>query len=456
MERIASAIAEIENASGSIAKTALLKKYADLPGFKEVLKFIYSPYIRTGIAKTKLLKGKHDIVWQGFESYKDILNYFMQYQTGSAMDVNAAWRFINAQQSNLTKDLVVSIVTKDLKIGVTETTLNKVYGSDFIPKIGVMLAEKYPEFKYKVSGPFIVTEKLDGHRRLLVKENGKVKFYTRSGLPDEGLVDVEEEAKYLPDNMVYDGEFLAKGTYADSIALRQATGSIMNRKGTRKGVDFNIFDLLPIEDFNKGKSFDGAINRKISLGALFEDKSILCLVETLAGSSKAPGLMQTFFNDMCILYTDVGPSIALQHIKPVPILGIACTEQEILDFATPIWKRKFEGVMLNTFNAPYEIKRTKELLKVKHTEEHRLAIVDTVEGEGKYTGMLGALIVNYKGYHVGVGSGFTDAQRQTIWELRDSMIGRIIEVDTFGESTDKAGYISLNCPIFKRFVEEVE
>ena len=68
--------------------------------------------------------------------------------------------------------------------------------------------------------------------------------------------------------------------------------------------------------------------------------------------------------------------------------------------------------------------------------------------------MLGALVVIYNGNKVGVGSGLSDAQRIEIWENPENYIGKFIEIDTFGESTNQQGTKSLNCPIFKRFVGE--
>jgi hypothetical protein len=57
------------------------------------------------------------------------------------------------------------MVTKNLKIGITDTSLNKVYGADFIPRIGCMLGVPYSENKHKVKGPFIATEKARWHQK---------------------------------------------------------------------------------------------------------------------------------------------------------------------------------------------------------------------------------------------------------------------------------------------------
>ncbi len=432
MKEIARAVYEIQAAPGRNDKLALLRQYENLPGFKETLRFVYDPYIKTGIADKKLIKGMHDMKDEQLTVY-DIIEYFEANQTGTDDDVHFAWLFINAQETDQAKDLAFAMIIKNLKIGVTDTSLNKVYGADFIPRIGCMLGMPYPENKHKVKGPFIATEKLDGIRRILVKEKGKCRLYSRSGIEDEGLVEIIEEAKYLPDNTVYDGELLAIGTYENSIALRQATNSIANRKGIRKGVLFNIFDIIPLDEFKKGKSKYNALNRKLLLGAMFGDEGIRHLHDDWAK------MMVAF---------DIGAQ-GLTAIKAVPILGVANTEEEIAELVTPIWKRGGEGIMLNTFDGYYELKRSNSLLKVKYVESMDLKVVDILEGTNKYKGMMGALVVDYKGYRVGVGSGFSDEERQRFWDNPEEIIGKTIEVDTFGESKDQFENVSLNCPIFR-------
>ncbi len=431
MKEIARAVYEIQAAPGRNDKLALLRQYENLPGFKETLRFVYDPYIKTGIADKKLIKGMHDMKDEQLTVY-DIIEYFEANQTGTDDDVHFAWLFINAQETDQAKDLAFAMIIKNLKIGVTDTSLNKVYGADFIPRIGCMLGMPYPENKHKVKGPFIATEKLDGIRRILVKEKGKCRLYSRSGIEDEGLVEIIEEAKYLPDNTVYDGELLAIGTYENSITLRQATNSIANRKGIRKGVSFNIFDIIPLDEFKKGKSKYNALNRKLLLGAMFGDDGIQHLHDDWAKMMVAFDLGHKF-----------------RTIKAVPILGVVSTDEEITELVAPIWKRGGEGIMLNTFDGHYELKRSNSLLKVKYVESMDLKVVDIQEGTGKYEGMLGALIVDYKGYRVGVGSGFSDEERRRFWDNPEEIIGKTIEVDTFGESKDQFGNVSLNCPIYK-------
>jgi len=429
----------IKATSGTLKKQALLRRYEDTPMLKEVLYFIYNPYHKTGISKAKLK------IIRGIKSdckvtLEQALNYFSYHVTGSMSDLNYAAFFINSVPEK-EKELAEAIVTQDLQIGVSTTTLNNVYGKNFIPTIGCMLGRHFEELgPTKTKWPCIVTEKLDGIRRLLIKENGVCRCYSRSGHEDTGLVDIMEEARYLPDNRVYDGELLAMGTYKDNIELRQATMSLSNRSGRKFDLCFNVFDMLSVEDFWGETKTETAYERKILLGSLFGDESIAIL---------DPVNYATYIISM-------GVDHAFKFIKPVPILGYVHSIQEVTPIVESIWARKGEGVMLNTSSGTYTKSRSGQLLKVKKTMEYTLTVVDIEEGSGANENSLGALIVDYDGNRVGVGSGFSQYMRQLIWAHPAKFIGRQIEIDSFGESINLAGTKSLNCPIFKRFVGEEE
>lgn len=96
-----------------------------------------------------------------------------------------------------------------------------------------------------------------------------------------------------------------------------------------------------------------------------------------------------------------------------------------------------EGVMVNSIDGLYECKRSRELLKVKSFFTADLEIVGFEEGRNKYENMLGNIIVDYKGYNVGIGSGFSDIERLEIWENQDDYIGRVCEIKYFEESSNQ-------------------
>lgn len=460
MRDIVSVIRLIESTSSYNDKLTLLKKYEHTKGLKEVLKFIYNPYCKTGISDAKLNKSGLLVGSAATKSgrlvgsaatkitWYDAITYFSAHQTGTVTDISFAYEFISYTMDAYGIDaakLARSIVTQNLKIGITATSLNKVYGASFIPRTGCMLGTLFGDVPaHKIMWPCIVTEKLDGIRRILIKENGVCRFYSRSGHEDTGLIEIAEEAKLLPDNFMYDGELLAIGNFKNCIAQRQATNSIANSKGNKTGLTFNVFDMVPIDDFYNGVCRVRAADRKIRLGATLMDESIMYLDD--------------YWQHRIICF---GVHEELKFIKPVPVLGVVKSLDEVTPIVSEIWTRGGEGVMLNTLEGPYEVKRSKALLKVKHTEEHILPVFDAIEGSGKFEDSLGAIVVLYTDRHgrqsyLGVGSGFTDAQRKEIWDHPARYIGRMVEIECFGESTNTAGTTSLNCPIFKRFVGEEE
>lgn len=441
MRELTDIISAVSNASGSIAKLSILAKHKDNSKLKAVLKFIYDPYNKCGIGMNKLTKALGRTTPNDVTDPLLVIRYLTKYNTGADGAVNYAAGFVHTANKcgQDAAGLAMAIVLQDLQMGLGLKSLNQVFGADFIPTVGCMLGTLYGDVSI-VKWPCIVTEKLDGIRRILIKQDGVVKMFSRSGHEDAGCVDILEEAKHLPDNYMYDGELLAIGNFKNNIEWRQATNSIANSKGIKRGLTFNVFDMVLVDEFYTGSSIMKALNRKILLGATMGDEDgIACLTDDWARYSIAYGL-----------------NIDFKYIKPVPILGLAHSMEQVTPTVEAIWKNHGEGVMLNTVSGVYAVKRSRELLKVKFSEEKVLPIVGFVEGTNKYENMLGAVVIDYKGSNVGVGSGFTDYERIVIWNNKEEYLGKLVEVETFGESKNIAGGISLNCPIFKRFVGQEE
>lgn len=71
-----------------------------------------------------------------------------------------------------------------------------------------------------------------------------------------------------------------------------------------------------------------------------------------------------------------------------------------------------EGLMLHHRAARYRAGRSTDLLKYKLHDDAEARVVAHTPGEGKYSGMLGALIVERDdGVRFRIGTGFTDAER---------------------------------------------
>ena len=464
LDSIAIICSHIDSNNSRLFKEQQLRKYEGVEGFKEVLQFIYNKDAATGIGKKKL-DALYPTIGRAM-SPEEMMEYLTINNTGSDMDVVHCLNFICQYESATTQWLAEALVTKDLQIGVTATTLNKVYGKGFIPKIGIM--KGVPLKDVTLNGVYIATEKIDGNRRLVFTKPTGVEIYTRSGKRDYGLVDIMEAAHYLPVGYVFDTECVAMGDFKDSIALRQASASLLNSGGNRTGVVAKIFDMIPIAEYNVGKSRDTALIRKSRLASLFDDcNSMYKLQECL--HARNLGLHANTVNALQHCWQDY-MVVTLKEIlrtqpvlEPLPILGLVSTEEEAMALAQPIWDNKGEGIMLNLMTAPYEVKeaRCKHLVKVKGGEEGKYAVIGILEGDKSFAGMLGALTVSLTGpdgkqYSCNVGSGFTFAQRQKIWDNYYDYQFKQIEVEHFGVSQNQQGGYALNCPIFKRFVGDVD
>lgn len=71
-----------------------------------------------------------------------------------------------------------------------------------------------------------------------------------------------------------------------------------------------------------------------------------------------------------------------------------------------------EGLVLKNRSSPYVSKESIEWCKVKKFETLDLKVIGFQPGKGKHLGRIGALICDFNGVEVEVGTGFTDAQRE--------------------------------------------
>ena len=144
----------------------------------------------------------------------------------------------------------------------------------------------------------------------------------------------------------------------------------------------------------------------------------------------------------------------------LPNVYIAKQSNDLFEFTNHPQYKDWEGLMLRDAWAPYQYKRTDKLLKIKQWQDIECKVVGVKAGVGKHLGRLGALIVDYKGYVVAVGSGFNDQEREILWRelkeggrLYDSLVnGELyIKVKYFEESQDADGNISLRFPTYLCF-----
>lgn len=414
---------EIKNTSSRTGKEAILKSNKDNQDFRRILEFMYNPYILTGIKAKKLQKfadfhSNHYHIQ--FYNVDEAIDYIVQNNSGKDEDVKAIANFINDHIDEETHDFLQDMFTKDYKCGITASTINKVYGKGTIPEFDVLLAKAYKDHGHKLKGRFYITLKLDGIRCVAIKQNGIVQFFTRQGQPIDDLVDIEDEInRNFPDDFVYDGEILLKNPLGlPSDALFRATQKVVRKDGLKRDLEFHVFDGLPVDEFMAGKSKLTYEQRRSELDS---------------------GVFSTVHD----------------HVQFLPVLYVGEDKTVISDILAEVISLGHEGLMINTAKGHYVTKRSDVLLKVKEMHTVDLKVVGFEEGKGKLKGTLGALIVSYKGYEVKVGSGFTDEDRNIIWNnMLDNIVGTIVEVQYFEESSNEDGGISLRFPVFLRIRDD--
>lgn len=425
MKELLRIVNELQSHSGKKDKENIIKNNLDNKLFVEMMKFLLNDYITTGISGKKIKKDLDLYQVSPLKTIQETMNYLIKNNTGRDRDIEMVKSFLTSSElENLTSDdvkIIESIFTKSLKLGVSAKTWNKICNKeDKIPVFEVMLAKKFDDHAHKIKGNFTITKKLDGTRIIVIKDDENVKAFSRTGKEYEGLNEILNGVKNINlDNFVLDGELLA--VVDENMSVQEQFAETLKRSRTKDknktGLDFHVFDMMPLNEFQNGKSSENHINRKSILDSLFVSNEF-------------------------------------KHLKLVESLYQGNDFSQITEWSAKATDLEWEGIMVS-LDKPYVCKRTDSLLKVKQMHTMDLKIIDIAEGDGKYEEMMGKVIVKYKGNCVGVGSGWSDELRQDMFDNQEKYIGRIIEVQYFEVSKDsKTGIESLRFPVFKRFRDD--
>lgn len=420
--KVVEIINDLRGTTKSTEKTAILKENKDNELLQKVLFYTLDSF-----KKYKISEKTFETYGCLQSSYSDIFTLLDVLSANNINDnlKNEAVGFVNSADEKL-QDLFKCMLIKDLRIGIAEKGINKVF-KDLIPTFSCMLSESI--FKnnnmQRVQGKeFIITQKLDGNRILAIKQNDKVEFYTRQGKPLEGLVELEEDFKSFPNNMVLDGEILLENkNNLNSDELFRETMKECRKKGTKHGLYFNAFDLVTLEGFGKGIDTTPCAQRKENLHNLIETNNFT-------------------------------------HIVEVPILYKGRDLDKIDEYLQLAISKGQEGCMVNLCEAPYEGKRVKTQLKVKAMNEIDLRVVGVFEGEGNFKHTLGGITVAFEheggNYTVGVGSGFSKEDRELYWAHPELIVRKIARIQYFEVSKNTDGGYSLRFPVFKGVCDKDE
>lgn len=321
------------------------------------------------------------------------------------------------------------ILIKDLRCGTSEKTINKVvekkYAQYAIPIFGCQLAHDSANHESKVSGKKLIEVKLDGVRVLtVVRSDGRVDMFSRNG---KELANFPHIAEQISSVIKQKGSSKSMDVVLDGEIMSSSFQDLMKQVHRKDNVEagdaiLNLFDVLPLADFEKGIYNKDQTTRSSMVKFWVEQNQALLPSVTYVA------------NELVDLDTDEGQA-RYKEINAKAIVG------------------GYEGIMLKDPLAGYECKRSVAWLKLKPFIEVSLTVVTTEEGTGKNVGKMGALVCegvdDGKAIRVNVGSGFTDIQRDEFWSCR--VDGQVVEVRADAVTQNQDGTYSLRFPRFKGF-----
>lgn len=412
MERVIKLFSQIQETSSLNDKKAIITANKDNELFKKCLRFLLDGNIVTGISTKKINKRIiDDFDVASLDGFVEIMDYLVEYNTGTDISVYKIQNFIN-NQPNEYREFYKQMITKTFKLGADAKLVNKCIPG-LVPTFDVMLGTPIDKVKLKGNEWISISRKLNGTRCAFIGD----KCMTRQGKEYKGLDHIISDIKKIGyEDHFIDGELLYKNDegLSDSEAFQKGTGIAMSKDNNKYQLKLVVFDLFPLEEFWNGKSCNTYENRR-----------------------KALNLFDLQLQDICC-----------KNIEVVSQLYAGTDHSEIwrwLDYAE---ENDWEGIMLN-LDTPYECKRTKNLIKVKKFFSCDIRCTGIEEGAGRNKGTLGALVCDYKGNKVNVGSGFSDDDRKRIWQHPEDVIDKIITVKYKEETKNKDGGLSIQFPVFE-------
>ena len=431
---ILSILKELESNNSRNFKIELLTKYKDNELLKEICKLALSPMIQFYQRKIPEYDQTYKTTF-GIEWALEELKIF----SNRTLTGNKAIEHLTYVLSSILPDdaqVIERIIGKDLKCGVSTSTVNKVW-KNLISEFPCMLCSPFEQkLVDKIVFPAIVQKKEDGMRfNAIVKFDrdlkGTVEFRSRNGKEISLLGSLEEEFIELAygKDLVFDGELLVYDTVeTDSngkICDRQTGNGILNRavKGTitkeqADRVFATLWDQIPYDDFIAGKC-----DQRYS----YRFKRLLYLIDRCDTFRKIE-LVETF---------DVHSLEQTQEIF-----------QSYLDDGD-------EGIILKDPNSLWENKRSKGQIKFKAELDCDLKVLSVISGTGKYADAIGSLYCESADgvVKVYVGSGFNDEQRNA---SPSDYYDKIIAVKYNARIKNVQGEESLFLPIFLEVREDKE
>ena len=418
MEKVIEQLEILRHFTGNTQLGYLSTFKSDL--LKEILEYTYNPH-----KKYKIDEGKYDKItttignklnlhqedWNDFKSFLDTL---AEKKSATDKDVLAIKTFIDKYEE---ADFLKMVLFKDLRLNMNIKKFQKIW-PNFCVEPQVQLAQKFEGVKYPYS---LYSRKLDGLRAYY--KDGVAISRTNKPHKTEPLAHITAQLKQFVDYdaWVYDGEII-----------------YLNPDGT--------------EDFTKAISLARSDNRTPECDNLYY--CIFDMIQKEAFENKTPDVA-TFKDE----YTRMKAHLGIVEEKrdwyvtsqPNILLLKQVDETKLEELQQNRIKYNYEGIMIRNADAHYEYKRSNNIRKIKEMQDTEVKLLGMEAGTGKFANTLGAMVADYNGYELKIGSGFSDEQRKHYWQHRDEYVGKYVKVKYFEKTVNQQGGESLRFPIFLCF-----
>jgi DNA ligase-1 len=436
-------IAALEATNSRLDKERIVKAAWDAGCLEFFIgaKMAYDALVTFGVRKAPLIEGADDpnfVPTMDWTKFVDLASKLQRRElTGNtARDVLRA--SADSSSTDVWNGWYRRILLKDLKCGCTDSTINKILEAEgaaatsyIIPVFSCQLAKNGDDHPKKMKGLKFIDPKLDGARVLTIFniENNIVTQYSRDGRQNDRFeVITNDLAKLLPklqQSIVFDGEMVSKNF--------QELMKQFNRKDDVNigNAKLALFDIIPLKDFLVGECKLTQVQRH----------------QILMGFA---GALQECCGDRV-------------YVIPKLIVNLDTVEgqDKFKEFNNETIAAGFEGIMVKDPQATYRTKRTDAWLKIKPFITVDLEVVGFEPGkpESKFSKTLGGMVCRGidqgKTIQVTVGGGYSEELRDEIWNNRDKVLGRTVEIkgDVLTIASDGVNW-SVRFPVFVGFRDD--
>lgn len=252
----------------------------------------------------------------------------------------------------------------------------------------------HPIHKVKlVEFPAHIQPKLDGHRSIITRRNGRMMIYSRGG--DE--IKSMEHVLACFDNVVAEDMFLDGELYVHGMKLQDIGSLIKKRQPGSEKVVFHAYDIM---------------------------------------------LDQPYAQRLNILRAMINTDRLLDESVILTPTNIVSSMEEAMVFRNQAIEDGYEGAMLRTPDEGYQAgKKSRTLLKLKTFDDSEHAIVDVIEGKDRRVNDIVLKVALFicetpEGKRFEVTSMGNMYEKDATWRNREKFIGKSITVQHSGYTKD--------------------